>query len=643
MNLFPAQNRHNYAETGIIKEMKKTKFILYYFLLNKYSYMFAAVCIFIVNWLQVEIPRYIQQAIDLLTSSEDNSFDILTDNVRTVIILSLIMVVVRILSRIYALNPGRITEMELKNDLFYKLNRLPRSFHIRYPSGKLISIINNDLNGIRLFYGIGFLQLFNILFALSLTPFWMWQISPKLTFYSVIPILIGFVFFRIGFRHLRKLQAQRLIRLQELSEQLMNLLSGIEIIKNQQMELWATKKVDSVNQQLFECTMQITHIQTFVIPIIDYANQVMKVVILGLGGYYLLESELSIGEITAFLSYSVLLSLPLISLGRIVTIYQMGMIGIDSVQNILNARIPDNDLLQLTEFEKHGLKNKTLMVKNLSFRYSDKYKKNKSTNFSGTDNFIFEIDQIQPQILNNISFNIEPGKKLGILGSTGSGKSTLVDCLNHYLEIEPGQIFWGSVDITEIARTDLRSFIRTITQEAYLFSETIENNVRFGSVSSSQHKSDFQVSEALNLSQLSNEIHSFKDNQKTMVGEKGVMLSGGQKQRLSIARALLTPGDLIIMDNVLSAVDYETERKILKGLFQHLEDKSLLVISHRISALKGMDEILVLEQGQIIARGTHSNLLELSSYYRETWEVQKLETHTKRPESAYLNSREIKE
>ena len=357
----------------------------------------------------------------------------------------------------------------------------------------------------------------------------------------------------------------------------------------------------------------------------------------------MLESELSIGEITAFLSYSVLLSLPLISLGRIVTIYQMGMIGIDSVQNILSARIPDNDLLQLTEFEKHGLKNKTLMVKNLSFRYSDKYKKNKSTNFSGTDNFIFEIDQIQPQTLNNISFSIEPGKKLGILGSTGSGKSTLVDCLNHYLEIEPGQIFWGSVDITEIARTDLRSFIRTITQEAYLFSETIENNVRFGSASSSQPKSDFQVSEALNLSQLSNEIHSFKDNQKTMVGEKGVMLSGGQKQRLSIARALLTPGDLIIMDNVLSAVDYETERKILKGLFQHLEDKSLLVISHRISALKGMDEILVLEQGQIIARGTHSDLLELSSYYRDTWEVQKLETHTKRPESANLNSREIKE
>jgi ATP-binding cassette, subfamily B, multidrug efflux pump len=628
--------------------MAKTQFILHYFLLNKYSYIFAAVCIFFVNWLQVEIPRYIQQAIDLLTNSEDISFDMLTDNVKAVIILSAIMVIVRILSRVYALNPGRVTEMELKNDLFYKLNRLPRSFHIQYPSGRLISIINNDLNGIRLFYGIGFLQLFNILFALSLTPFWMWQISPKLTFYSAIPILIGFVFFRIGFRHLRNLQAQRLLGLQKLSEQLMNFLLGMELIKNQQMEPWATKKINTLNQQLFLCTMQITRIQTFVIPIIDYANQVMKVVILGLGGYYLLESELSIGEITAFLSYSVLLSLPLMSLGRIVTIYQMGMVGIDSVQNILGARIPDNDLLQLPNLKKHSLKSKTLTVKNLSFRYQDNYEKNWLANLASANSLEVEPHQKKLLTLNNISFSIEPGKKLGVLGGTGAGKSTLVDCLNHYLEVEPGQIFWGSVDITEIARKDLRLFIRTITQEAYLFSETIENNVRFGSAGFSPPTSDFQVSQALGLSQLSDDILSFKDNQKTMVGEKGVMLSGGQKQRLSIARALLSPGDLVIMDNVLSAVDYETERKILKGLFHHLDGKSILVISNHISALKAMDEILVLEQGQIIARGTHSELLESSSYYYETWKVQELDSQKKESrkmllENTNLNSRVIKE
>ena len=617
--------------------MTKTHFILHYFLLNKYSYIFAAVCIFIVNWLQVEIPRYIQQAIDLLNNSEDNSSDYLTYSVTVVIILSLIMVIVRILSRVYALNPGRLTEMKLKNDLFYKLNRLPRSFHIQNPSGKLISIINNDLNGIRLFYGIGFLQFFNIIFALSLTPFWMWKISPQLTFYSAIPILIGFICFRIGFRNLRNLQAQRLLQLQELSENLKNFLLGMELLKNQQMELWATKKIAELNQRLLDCTMQITRIQTFVIPIIEYANQVMKLVILGLGGYYLLESELSIGEITAFLSYSVLLSLPLMSLGRIVTIFQMGMIGIDSVQKILNVQMPDDDLFPILNLEKTSQKNKTLTVQNLTFHYKDHYKiySNKAARHQRLE---IENSQKKSPTLNDISFSIEPGKKLGLLGGTGAGKSTLVNCLNHYLEVEPGQIFWGSVDITQITRKDLRSFIRTITQEPYLFSETIENNIRFGSVGSSPPTSTSQINQAIHLSQLSNDILSFKDREKTMVGEKGVMLSGGQKQRLSIARAILSPGDLIIMDNVLSAVDYETERKILKGILHHLDGKSLLVISDRINALKAMDEILVLQHGQITARGNHFELLKSSPYYYNTWKVQDLAIRGENPDDPFLTN-----
>lgn len=605
--------------------MTKFQFILHYFLLNKYSYVFAAVCIFVVNWLQVEIPRYIQQAIDLLNQSSGEVMETLVDNVQAVIVLSVVMVLVRILSRIYALNPGRITEMVLKNDLFYRLNRLPRSFHTQYPSGKLISIINNDLNGIRAFYGIGYLQLFNIVFALSLTPVWMWQISPKLTVYSVIPIVIGFIFFRIGFRQLRQLQKRRLSRLQNLSEQLMNYLSGIDLIKNQQMSPWVTHRIEDVNHQLFLCTMQITRIQTFVIPIIEYANQVMKVLILGLGGYYVIQSELSIGEITAFLSYSVLLALPLMSLGRIMTIYQMGMVSIDSVQTILNSSLPDSDLAMLEETKKRDLEKAALTVKNLSYQYP-------------TDDEENGLDTGRKRVLNNINFTIEPGKKLGVLGSIGSGKSTLVNCLNHYLDVAPNQVFWGDMDITQISRQDLRSYIRTITQEAYLFSDTIEKNVRFGSANSSDLPSTEQIDQALHLSQLDDDIRSFNKKEQTIVGEKGIMLSGGQKQRLSIARALLTPCDLIIMDNVLSAVDYETERKILRAVFRHVQDKSLMVVSHRISALEYMDEILVLEEGQIIARGSHTQLLASSRYYRETWDLQKHD-----PENTYISASSSKE
>ena len=597
--------------------MTKPQFILHYFLLNKYSYLFAVICIFIVNWLQVEIPRYIQQAIDLLSDTSPQEQGLLLENVQYVIVFSVVMVMVRVLSRMYSLNPGRITEAALKNDLFYRLNRLPRSFHNRYPSGKLISIINNDLNGIRLFYGVGFLQLFNIVFALSLTPIWMWQISPKLTLYSVIPISIAFVFFRMGFSHLRILHTQRLTRLQDLSEQLMNYLSGIDLIKNQQMGPWVSDKITEVNEKLYHCTMQITRIQTFVMPILDYGNHMMKVLILGLGGYYVLQSELSIGQITAFLSYSVLLALPLMSLGRIMTVYQMGMVSVDSVQTILNSPVPEQDLSLLDEPKKQQLSNATLTVKNLSFTYADNKDLDDKTNSNN------------PKLaLKNISFTIERGKKLGVLGSIGSGKSTLVNCINHHLDVSPGQIFWGDMDITQISRQDLRAYIRTMTQDAYLFSDTIENNVRFGSLHNGQPRDMEEVKQVLELSQLSDDILRFDKTEQTLVGEKGIMLSGGQKQRLSIARALFTPSDLIIMDNVLSAVDYETERKILTSVFERIKDQSLLVVSHRISALENMDEILVLEQGEIIARGTHQQLLQSSEYYRETWALQQQDAQT---------------
>ncbi len=590
--------------------MTKSKFIIHYLLLNKYSYLCAIVCIFVVNYLQVEIPRYIQLAVDLLNESSAESKEGLLGNVQWVIILSVIMVVIRILSRMFSLNPGRITEAALKNDIFHRLNRLPSSFHEQYASGKLISIINNDLNGIRLFYGIGFLQLFNILFALSLTPIWMWRISPELTMYSAIPIVIASIIFWFGFRKLRALHAQRLIRLQNLSEQLMNYLSGIDLIKNQQMGEWVTNEVNQVNARLFDCTMRIAKIQTFFMPILDYANHFMKVLILGLGGYYLLESKLSIGEITAFLSYSVLLALPLMHLGRIATVYQMGMISIDSVQSILNKEVRSTDMLRMSEDEKLSLQKSTLLVKNLSYRYPN------------------VKDKPNEMVLKNISFTIEAGEKVGVLGSIGSGKSTLVNCLNHHLSLTSGNIFWGGKDITQMSRKDWRSYVRTITQDPFLFSDTIFENVKFGAKQQAQSADDLDVNQVLKLSQLSEDIQRFVAGDQTLVGEKGIMLSGGQKQRLSIARALLTPSDLIIMDNVLSAVDYETERIILKGVFNRIQGQSLLVVSHRVSALEYMDKILVLEHGEIIARGTHTQLLDSSAYYRETWELQQHESET---------------
>lgn len=580
--------------------MNKRQFIAECLRLNRGSYILAVILIFMVNWLQVEIPRYIQLAIDLIDEPSNLGHENLTHYVWIVVVMSIVMILVRIFSRIYALNPGRTIEAMLKNKLLQKLNRLPYDFHKKFASGTLISILNNDLNGVRTFFGSGILQFINVFFALSLTPLWMWRISPELTLYSTIPIAIAFVIFRIGFKRMKKYNAESLHRLQDLSAQLMKFLAGIDLIKNQQMSPWVEAEVEKRNQQLLRCRMQISRIQIFVMPVLDYANDLMKILILGLGGYMLLKQQLTLGEITAFLSYSVLLAMPLMQLGRIANIYQRGMLSIESLQRILNAQTPKQDEVTFSQTEVENLKGQTLSVRNLTFSYDD-----------------------SRTILNDISFDVPVGKKMGVLGSIGAGKTTLVNCLNHHLEVPKGTIFLGDRDITSFARTDLHRYMKTITQTPYLFSATVEENIRFGSDNENIDKS--KINEVLELSQLTSDVARFVQGDQTLVGEKGIMLSGGQKQRLSIARALLEPTDLIIMDDVLSAVDYETERKILQGIFTRLEKQSALVVSHRVSALEYMDEIIVLHEGAMIAKGGHQELLKTCPYYFETWQLQQNE------------------
>ncbi|MCW8347131.1 ABC transporter ATP-binding protein/permease [Vibrio sp. ZSDZ65] len=584
--------------------MTKRQFIAHYVRMNRKSYTLAIIFIFLVNWLQVEIPRYIQLAIDLIDDASNVGHQQLQTYVGVVVGMSVAMVLVRILSRMYALNPGRVTEAALKNTLLEKLNRLPNSYHEKFASGRLISIINNDVMGIRLLFGIGFLQFFNTMFALSLTPVYMWRISPELTLYSILPISIAFVIFRVGFIRMKALHMEHMNRLQNLSAQLMSYLSGVDLIKSQQMSGWVSAEMEKLNQQLLRCRLRITRIQVFFMPVLDYANDLMKILILGLGGYMLMNQALTLGEITAFLTYSVLLAMPLMQLGRIATVYQRGIVGIQSAQTILNAEVPANDQSELSATDVESLKGQTFSVRNLSFQYQGETRR----------------------VLDDISFDIPAGKKVGILGGIGAGKTTLVNCLNHHLDVPKSTVFLGDKDVTGISRSDLRRYVKTVTQDPYLFSATVEENIRFGSPHADVAKQ--QVDEVLELSQLASDVARLENGDQTLVGEKGIMLSGGQKQRLSIARALLEPADLIIMDNVLSAVDYETERKILDALFQRLAHQSVLVVSHRVNALEYMDEIIVLNEGKIIAKGDHITLLATCPYYKETWLLQQHEAET---------------
>lgn len=577
--------------------ISNARFLLSYLLHHKKTYGLGIFLVFVTNWLAVNIPMHIGTSIDLLSGELEQNQELLVYNVAIVIGFALVMIVTRTISRILFFNPGRAIERELKNDAFAKLTLMQNDFYNEHETGKLISIVNNDINGVRALAGVVLLQIFNITFALSLTPVKMWQISPSLTLYCVLPVLVTFYIAHRAIAYMREMTKKRMVELQSLSSQTIGMLSGIEEIKAYQVQPWAATEFDGNNRAILTRSLKLARIRTLVLPIITYTDRIMKVLILAVGGSYLIQQNLTIGELTALLSYATLLAMPFISLGMIFSAYQTGMVSLESLRKILDQPVAETEQHHLEKSDRDALFSKGIEVKNLSYCYPGE----------------------ERPTLKHISFSIIPGQTLGILGKVGSGKTTLVNCLNRYLDVEPGQLLIDGHDVTTLSKSDVRSAVRTITQEPFLFSDSVVNNIRFGSNKDAEALS---LETALLQADMLNEVEQFPERENTLVGEKGILLSGGQKQRLSLSRAMYTPSKLMILDNVLSAVDNKTERYLLEQIFNNLRSESTLIVSHRASVLEKVDHILVLQDGEIVAQGNHQQLLETSDFYRETWELQ---------------------
>ena len=576
------------------------RFFLGYLLRHKGAYSVGIAFIFITNWLAVNIPLHIGAAIDQLGSDLEENSDALMHSISLVITFALVMVVTRTISRVFFFNPGRAIEKEVKDDCFDRLTHLQQDFYRRHETGTLISIVNNDINGIRALAGIIMLQIFNVIFALSLTPLKMWQISPQLTLYCIIPVVVTFTIARYAMAYMRKQMKQRMVELQSMSSNTVAYLSGIEVIKAHHIQGWAESEFDRDNITLMDRSMLLARVRTVYLPLIGYTDRIIKVMILAIGGSYLIQQDLTLGELTALLSYATLLAMPFISLGMILSALQNSIVSLESIRRILDEPENPQDFDHLAPERRASLFSHSLRVENLSYTYPDG----------------------ERPALSDISFEIRPGETVGVLGQVGSGKSTLVNCLNRYLDVAPGSVFVDDEDITGISRQDLRSAVRTITQEPFLFSDSVEENIRFGAEGID---APLTLEQALYQSDMLDEVRQFPEEEDTMVGEKGILLSGGQKQRLSLARGLFTPSKLIILDNVLSAVDNETERFLLDQIFNSLRSQATLIVSHRASVLEKVDRILVLENGRIVDQGRHEELLERSELYRQTWTLQQHE------------------
>ncbi len=558
------------------------------------GFIFLAITIYT----SVTIPEYIQKSIDIISQGPTGNREAFYNYVFIILGLAIVLILVRTFSRILIFVPGRLIEKQLKGEMFQKLTSFGKDYYDRNSTGYIISRVNKDINGVRMITGFGILQTGNILFSLSITPYKMWNMSPALTLYCILPMIVIFILVRFGMVIMVKNTHRRMDTLQKLSGKTISFLSGNSVIKSYNIHKWAEEQVEKENISLFNYTLKITWVRAFILPLLGNMEQVLKIVVLFVGGMFVIEGKFTIGELTEYIAYSALLTHPIMGLGWVLTVFQQGFVGISSLQTIMNHKGVDDERPALPPTEQEKLFKKGITLKNLSYTYHNGER---------------------PE-LHNISFSIKPGQVVGITGKVGSGKTTLINIINGYLRPNPGELYLGNKDARELSGSDIRSVVKTVTQEVFLFSDTIENNIVFGSEKVNERNT---LEDVIYKSAFADELARFPKQEKTLVGEKGIMLSGGQKQRISLARALFTSCKLLILDDVFSAVDTDTERFLIKQIFDNHPAESLLIVANRTSVLEKTDFIIVLEDGRIEAIGTHKDLLKKSDFYRETWELQK--------------------
>jgi ATP-binding cassette subfamily B multidrug efflux pump len=578
--------------------LSKLSFLLKYMHRFRWWYTGGFIFLAITIYTSVTIPEYIQKSIDIISQGPTGNREAFYNYVFIILGLAIVLILVRTFSRILIFVPGRLIEKQLKGEMFQKLTSFGKDYYDRNSTGYIISRVNKDINGVRMITGFGILQTGNILFSLSITPYKMWNMSPALTLYCILPMIVIFILVRFGMVIMVKNTHRRMDTLQKLSGKTISFLSGNSVIKSYNIHKWAEEQVEKENISLFNYTLKITWVRAFILPLLGNMEQVLKIVVLFVGGMFVIEGKFTIGELTEYIAYSALLTHPIMGLGWVLTVFQQGFVGISSLQTIMNHKGVDDERPALPPTEQEKLFKKGITLKNLSYTYHNGER---------------------PE-LHNISFSIKPGQVVGITGKVGSGKTTLINIINGYLRPNPGELYLGNKDARELSGSDIRSVVKTVTQEVFLFSDTIENNIVFGSEKVNERNT---LEDVIYKSAFADELARFPKQEKTLVGEKGIMLSGGQKQRISLARALFTSCKLLILDDVFSAVDTDTERFLIKQIFDNHPAESLLIVANRTSVLEKTDFIIVLEDGRIEAIGTHKDLLKKSDFYRETWELQK--------------------
>lgn len=561
----------------------------------------GVVALVIVNILAVWIPRIIGRCVDELQQAGGIELDRIGSYSLGILCLASIMFVIRLASRQLIFGVGRKVEFDLKQRIFEHLLGMEPSYFSTNAPGDLISRATSDVDKIRRLMGFAVLSLINTTLAYILVVPAMLLINIKLSFLalSVYPMMLLLV--NLASTKLRGQQEAVQEELSELSELIQEDMSGIGLIKIYAQEENERLAFGGINRRLLKANLSLAKTRNFLFPLLEGLASLSLLFILWLGSREIASQNLSVGNFVTMIIYVQQLVFPTALLGFTITAYQQGEVSVDRVEAILSVEpsIQTVDAPQaLTRPIQGALK---------------------------ADNLTYAYPTAEQAALKQVSFEIQPHQTVAVVGPIGAGKSTLANAIPRLLDLEPGQLFLDGVDITQIPLSALRAAIAYVPQTSFLFSTTIRDNVRYGE----PQREQTLVEGAAKQAQVHPEILNFPQRYETLVGERGITLSGGQRQRTALARALLVDAPILILDDALSSVDNQTATQILEELSTGAGRKTVIFISHQMSAAATADVILVMDQGRIVQSGSHGELIAQAGLYRDLWDRQQLEARLK--------------
>ena len=570
-----------------------------------HTFIIGAIALVLVDLFQLEIPEIVGQIIDAI-KDQTLSKDLLLSFVERLMYVAAIVFVGRFLWRICIFGNGCKIEADIRNKMFRHMEKLSQTYFSNNKTGALMALYTNDLQTIRQSFGSGTLMLVDALALGILAAFKMIKLNPMMTLICIIPLVIVGAFAMLMRRRISRKVRRNLEAFSSLSDYVQETYSGINVIKAYVKEKRKELLFDGYNKE---------NKDTCIDYVKDHANEqvtigailsIIMVTIIFVGGMLIFQAQtgnivtnFTPGNLVTFNAYFGSLIWPVMAVGDLINLRGQSKASEKRISDLLDEKIEINDLLvEYNNIDPSTIKGE-IEYRDLTFNYPDS----------------------SVSVLENVSFHIKPGEMVGIMGGTGSGKSTIVELMLRLYNIEDDKIFIDGFDIMNMPLKLVRDIIAYVPQETFLFKQSIEENIAF----SDSNLSSELIVDAATYSGVAKDINEFKDRYQTILGERGVTVSGGQKQRIAIARALIKNAPILIMDDSLSAVDTITESYILNSLRTIRKDKTTIIIAHRITTLETLDKIIVVEDGKVTNIGNHEELLKVSEAYKKEVALQELE------------------